>query len=68
MHQKAGMDWALERAKHVDCRTWHWGHEDQLDKVITHDRDNDYDDDDIGDGDFRTWHWNQTSYWMKSKC
>ena len=45
VHQKAGMDWALERAKHVDCRTWHWGHEDQLDEVITHNRDNDdYDD------------------------
>ena len=27
-----------------ECRTWHWGHEDQLDKVITHDiHDYDYD-------------------------
>ena len=27
-----------------ECRTWHWGHEDQLDKVITHNiHDSDYD-------------------------
>ena len=25
-----------------ECRTWHWGHEDQLDKAIIHDDNDDY--------------------------
>ena len=50
MHQKAGLDWALERTKHVDHRTWHRCYEDQLDKVFFQ-NDNDDNDDDNDDDD-----------------
>ena len=41
-NEKAGLDRAMEWAKHVDHRTRHWCHENQLDKVIIQE-DDDYD-------------------------